>query len=89
MILTEDHAPVFPEMLTGWKQAKNPNLEYIQWKSKIVTRNGEHYVKTRLGESYRVYGPCQSFAEGDYICRDPEDHTNVFVVRQKKFWMYD
>ena len=87
MILTEDHAPVFPEMLNGWKTTVYGNrlIEYIQWNSKIITHNKRHFVKTRFGEDCRGYGPCQIFAEGDYIARAVDDKTDVWVIPQKDF----
>lgn len=162
MILTEDHAPVFAEMLSGWKVAKkvksirakptvnimvdrsvlskfvlttleaqeplgdgsviclgesgdvwqqmpkkllakydvvdvdaegwmhcmpkpDNSIECIQWTSAINTHNGEHYVKAQWGAHYRTYGPCQTFGNGDYICRNRTDHSDVWVVRKKFF----
>ena len=93
MVLTEDHAPVFPAMLKGWRVAKliehdplaGHTIEFIQWKNKIITRNGKHYVTAWQGEPYRTYGLCQSFGVGDYICRSIEDPTKTWVVEKDVF----
>ena len=89
MVFTEDHAPLFTGGIADWKLAKangsNKVIECIRWKSKIITHNKEHYVKALWGEDFRVYGPCQRFAEGDYICRSRENHDDVWVVRQEVF----
>lgn len=162
MILTEDHAPIYAEMLTDWKVAKKvkpirakplvsilvdrsvlnkllvttleaneplgdgavicvgesgdiwqqmPNkllakydvisidpegwmvcdpkpdnsIECHQWTQDIITHSGEHYVKAQWGSHFRTYGPCQTFAKGDFICRNRTDHSDVWVVRRKFF----
>ena len=61
------------------------SVECIQWTNQIITHIGEHYVKALWGEDFRTYGPCQRFSEGDYICRNREDKTDVWVVRKKLF----
>ena len=87
MTLTEDHAPVYPEMLSGWQRAKKDGkiVEFIQWNSTIATHNGEHYVRTKEGQRIRTYGPCQAFGMGDYILRNPQDLSEVWVVRKCLF----
>ena len=90
MILTEDHAAIYAEMLSGWKtatQIDNPSVmfECYQWQSPITTRNGKHYVRTLSGEPYRTYGKCSTFAVGDYICRGIAHPNEVWVVSKTLF----
>ena len=72
----------------GWMMCEpkpDNSVEFIQWKSCIITHSGEHYVKALWGEEFRTYGPCQRFGEGDYICRNIADTSDVWVVRKKLF----
>jgi hypothetical protein len=90
MVFTEDHAPLYPEMINDWKLARERGLfpEYfdcIQWKSKIITRDKHHYVRTKEGEQFRVYGPCQRFCQGDFICRSREDASKIWVIKEEEF----
>lgn len=60
-------------------------IEFFQWNDKIITKTGEHYVKSIWGENFRTYGNCQRFSQGDYICRDIDNTNDVWVVRKKLF----
>ncbi len=91
MIFTEDHAPLFVEMISEWKSAHCRNgagkIEFIKWVLPIDTRSGYHYVKTNNPNAprFRTYGTCFTFTVGDYICRNPFDHTTVWVFTEEKF----
>lgn len=91
MVFTEDHAPLYPEMIGEWKLARERGLllpEYfqcIQWKSKIITRDKHHFVRAKIGEPFRVYGPCQRFCQGDFICRSLLDPLHVWIIKEEDF----
>lgn len=72
----------------GWMVCEpypDNSVECFQWTSHINTHSGEHYLKAMWGENFESYGPCQRFAEGDWILRNREDHNDVWVVRKKLF----
>ena len=72
----------------GWMVCEpkpDNSIECFQWNNLITTHSGEHYVKALWGEEFRTYGTCQRFGTGDYICRNREDKSDVWVVRKKFF----
>jgi len=89
MVFTEDHAPLYPEMINDWMLARERGLFYefecIQWKSKIITHDKHHYVRAKTGSPFRVYGPCQRFCQGDFICRSLLDPSYIWVIKEEDF----
>jgi hypothetical protein len=91
MVFTEDHAPLYPEMINDWKLAterdsiSDDKFECIRWNSKIITRDGHHFVRVKVGVPFRVYGPCQRFCQGDFICRSLIDKSHVWVIKEEEF----
>lgn len=72
----------------GWmicEPRPDNSIECFQFNGHINTHSGEHYVKGLWGEDFGEYKNCQRFSEGDYICRNREDHNDVWVVRKKFF----
>ena len=72
----------------GWMVCEprpDNSIECYEWTSDIITHSSEHYVKAQWGEEFRTYGVCQRFAKGDFICRNRDDKTDVWVVRRKFF----
>jgi hypothetical protein len=72
----------------GWmicEPRPDNSIECIEWGNEIDTPTKEHFVKALWGEDFRTYGKCQRFAKGDYICRNRDDKTDVWVVRRKFF----
>jgi len=72
----------------GWMVCEprpDNSIECYEWVDDIDTPTKEHYVKALWGEEIPNYGPCQRFAKGDYICRNRDDNTDVWVVRRRFF----
>ena len=72
----------------GWMVCEprpDNSIECVQWTGIINANNNEHWVRALWGEDVPNFGKCQRFANGDYICRNREDHKDVWVVRQKFF----
>lgn len=61
------------------------SVECFQWNDLIDTPSGEHYLKALWGEKGGQFNSCQKFKVGDYFCRNRDDQTDVWVVRQKFF----
>lgn len=71
----------------GWMVCEpkpDNSIECYEVKAFINTHSGEHYVKAQWGADFRGQ-TCQAFGEGDFICRNREDHSDVWVVRKKLF----
>jgi hypothetical protein len=72
----------------GWMVCEprpDNSIECYEWTDEIYNSSKELFVKTLWGEEYGTYGLCQRFATRDYICRNREDNTDVWVVRRKFF----
>jgi hypothetical protein len=61
-------------------------VECCQITGTINTLTGEHYLKALWGEEIPNLGKnLQAFVVGDYICRNRQEKTDVWVVRRKFF----
>lgn len=71
----------------GWmicEPYSDNSVECFQVNFLINTHSGCHYLKAKWGSTYRGV-TVQEFCEGDWILRNEEDKSDVWVVRKKLF----